>query len=102
LASISPGSALGQSDAADNVSPKARCCAIQIPAAGNLDGDITIVEYFDYNCRIAQARAELRQCAGRRQGQAVYKDWRCSAVSIAAARCAGEKYQDKYVAATTR
>ena len=74
-----------------------------IPAAGNLDGDITIVEYFDYNCPYCRKlEPELRQVV-QDDGKVklVYKDWPVlGPVSIAAARMAlATKYQDKYVAA---
>jgi protein-disulfide isomerase len=74
-----------------------------IPAAGNLDGDITIVEYFDYNCPYCRKlEPELRQVV-QDDGKVrlVYKDWPVlGPVSIAAARMAlAAKYQDKYVAA---
>jgi protein-disulfide isomerase len=75
----------------------------EIPAAGNPDGDITIVEYFDYNCPYChKLEPELRQVV-QDDGKVklVYKDWPIlGPVSIAAARMAlATKYQDKYVAA---
>ena len=75
----------------------------EIPAAGNPDGDITIVEYFDYNCPYCRKlEPELRQVV-QDDGKVklVYKDWPIlGPVSIAAARMAlATKYQDKYVAA---
>jgi protein-disulfide isomerase len=75
----------------------------EIPAAGNPDGDITIVEYFDYNCPYCRKlEPELRQVV-QDDGKVklVYKDWPVlGPVSIAAARMAlATKYQDKYVAA---
>lgn len=75
----------------------------EIPAAGNLDGDITIVEYFDYNCPYCRKlEPELRQVV-QDDGKVklVYKDWPVlGPVSIAAARMVlATKYQDKYVAA---
>jgi protein-disulfide isomerase len=101
---IVPGSALGQSDAADNVlSESAVLRDPEIPVAGNADGDITIVEYFDYNCPYCRKlEPELRQVV-QDDGKVklVYKDWPVlGPVSIAAARLAlATKYQDKYVAA---
>jgi protein-disulfide isomerase len=75
----------------------------EIPAAGNPDGDITIVEYFDFNCPYCRKlEPELRQVV-QDDGKVklVYKDWPIlGPVSIAAARLAlATKYQDKYVAA---
>jgi protein-disulfide isomerase len=75
----------------------------EIPSAGNPDGDITIVEYFDFNCPYCRKlEPELRQVV-QDDGKVrlVYKDWPVlGPVSIAAARLAlATKYQDKYVAA---
>jgi protein-disulfide isomerase len=74
-----------------------------IPVTGNADGDITIVEYFDYNCPYCRKlEPELRQVV-QDDGKVrlVLKDWPIlGPVSIAAARMAlATKYQDKYVAA---
>ena len=99
-----PGSALGQSDAADDVLTESAVLRDpEIPAAGNADGDITIVEYFDYNCPYCRKlEPELRQVV-QDDGKVklVYKDWPVlGPVSIAAARMAlATRYQDKYVAA---
>src|SRR6195952_5163884 len=101
---IVPGSARGQSDTADNVlSEGAVLRDPEIPSAGNPDGDITIVEYFDFNCPYCRKlEPELRQVV-QDDGKVklVYKDWPVlGPVSIAAARLAlATKYQDKYVAA---
>ncbi len=101
---IAPGLALGQSDAADNVLTEGAVLRDpDIPVAGNADGDITIVEYFDFNCPYCRKlEPELRQ-AVQDDGKVrlVYKDWPIlGPVSIAAARMAlATKYQDKYVAA---
>jgi protein-disulfide isomerase len=75
----------------------------EIPSAGNPGGDITIVEYFDFNCPYCRKlEPELRQVV-QDDGKVklVYKDWPVlGPVSIAAARLAlATKYQDKYVAA---
>ena len=74
-----------------------------IPVAGNAQGDVTIVEYFDYNCPYCRKlEPELRQVV-QDDGKVrlVYKDWPVlGPVSVAAARMAlATKYQDKYVAA---
>jgi protein-disulfide isomerase len=101
---IAPGSALGQSDATDNVLTESAVLRDpEIPVAGNPDGDITIVEYFDYNCPYCRKlEPELRQVV-QDDGKVklVYKDWPVlGPVSTAAARLAlATKYQDKYVAA---
>src|SRR5882762_1203206 len=101
---IAPGSALGQNDATDNVLTESAVLRDpEIPVAGNPDGDITIVEYFDFNCPYCRKlEPELRQVV-QDDGKVklVYKDWPVlGPVSIAAARMAlATKYQDKYVAA---
>jgi protein-disulfide isomerase len=74
-----------------------------IPVAGNADGDITIVEYFDYNCPYCRKlEPELRQVV-QDDGKVrlVLKDWPIlGPVSVVAARMAlATKYQDKFAAA---
>jgi protein-disulfide isomerase len=74
-----------------------------IPATGNLNGDITIVEWFDYNCPYCRKlEPELRQVVhDDGKVKLVYKDWAIlGPVSVVAARMAlATKFQDKYVAA---
>jgi protein-disulfide isomerase len=75
----------------------------EIPAAGNVDGDITIVEWFDYNCPYCRKiDPELRQVI-QDDGKVrlVLKDWPIlGPVSKVAARMAlAAKYQDKFMAA---
>src|SRR5207302_371722 len=74
-----------------------------IPAAGNLDGDINIVEWFDYNCPYCRKiDPELRQVV-QDDGKVrlVLKDWPIlGEVSKIAARMAlAAKYQNKFVEA---
>jgi protein-disulfide isomerase len=75
----------------------------EIPATGNLDGDINIVEWFDYNCpycrRIAPELAQVVQDDGK--VRLVFKDWPIlGEVSKIAARMAlASKYQDKFLQA---
>lgn len=75
----------------------------EIPVAGNVDGDITIVEWFDYNCPYCRKlEPELRQVI-QDDGKVrlVLKDWPIlGPVSKIAARMAlAAKYQDKFLAA---
>ena len=75
----------------------------EIPAAGNVDGDITIVEWFDYNCPYCRKLdPELRQVV-QDDGKVrlVLKDWPIlGPVSKVAARMAlAAKYQDKFLKA---
>jgi protein-disulfide isomerase len=74
-----------------------------IPATGNAEGDITIVEYFDYQCPYCRKiEPELRQVV-QDDGKIrlVLKDWPIlGEVSVIAARMAlASKFQDKYVPA---
>jgi protein-disulfide isomerase len=74
-----------------------------IPVIGNPGGDITIVEYFDYNCPYCRKIApEIRQVV-QDDGKVrlVLKDWPIlGEVSKIAARMAlAAKYQDKFVEA---
>ncbi len=74
-----------------------------VPVTGNLDGDLTIVEYFDFNCpycrKLAPELSQVVQDDGK--VRLAYKDWPIlGPVSIVASRMAlAAKYQDKYVAA---
>ena len=74
-----------------------------IPVAGNAEGNITIVEWLDYNCPYCRKlEPELRQVV-QDDGKVrlVLKDWPIlGPVSKVAARMAlAAKYQDKYPAA---
>src|SRR5215469_8305283 len=71
-----------------------------VPVAGNPDGDIAIVEWFDYNCPYCRKlEPELRQVVHDDGNvRLVLKDWPIlGPVSVVAARVAlACKYQDKY------
>jgi protein-disulfide isomerase len=74
-----------------------------VPVAGNPDGDIAIVEWFDYNCPYCRKlEPELRQVV-QDDGKVrlVLKDWPIlGPVSVVAARMAlACKFQDKYAQA---
>ena len=96
---IAPGPALAQGD--DKVLTEALVLRDpDIPVAGNADGDITIVEYFDYQCPYCRKiEPELRQVV-QDDGKVrlVLKDWPIlGPVSVVAARMAlASKFQDKY------
>jgi protein-disulfide isomerase len=98
-----PGSALAQGDG-DNVLTEALVLRDpDIPVAGNVEGDITIVEYFDYQCPYCRKlEPELRQVV-QDDGKVrlVWKDWPIlGPVSVIAARMAlASKYQDKFAQA---
>jgi len=75
----------------------------EIPVAGNSDGDITIVEYFDFQCPYCRKlEPELRQVV-QDDGKVrlVWKDWPIlGPASVVAARLAlASKFQDKYAEA---
>ena len=74
-----------------------------IPAAGNPNGDITIVEYFDYQCPYCRkVDPELQQVVhDDGKVRLVLKDWPIlGPMSVTAARLAqASKYQDKFVQA---
>jgi protein-disulfide isomerase len=74
-----------------------------IPALGNPQGDITIVEYFDYQCPYCKKTApELAQVvADDGKVKLVLKDWPIfgPASTYAARMALASKYQDKYEAA---
>src|SRR6516165_12252468 len=75
----------------------------EIPVAGNADGDIAIVEWFDYQCpycrKLEPELAQVVQDDGKVRW--LRKDWPIlGPVSVVAARMAlACKYQDKYVQA---
>ncbi len=74
-----------------------------IPVAGNADGNISIVEYFDYQCPYCRkVEPELRQVI-HEDGKVrlVWKDWPIlGPMSVTAARMAqASKYQNKFAEA---
>jgi protein-disulfide isomerase len=74
-----------------------------IPAAGNVSGDISIIEYFDYQCPYCRkVDPELQQVVhDDGKVRLVWKDWPIlGPMSVTAARMAqASKYQDKFVQA---
>jgi protein-disulfide isomerase len=100
---LAPKSALGQSNDETVLTEALVLRDPDIPVAGNADGDITIVEYFDYQCPYCRKiDPELRQVV-QDDGKVrlVSKDWPIlGPVSVIAARMAlASKYQDKYIQA---
>jgi protein-disulfide isomerase len=74
-----------------------------IPVVGNPDGDVTIVEWFDYNCPYCRKlEPELRQVV-QDDGKVrlIWKDWPIlGPTSVVATRMAlATRYQDKFVKA---
>lgn len=74
-----------------------------IPAAGNLQGDITIVEYFDYQCPYCKKVHPVLSEIVKEDGKIrlVYKNWPIfGGISITAAHLVmAAQYQNKYVEA---
>lgn len=98
---IAPYPVLGQSD--DVLTEALVLRDPEIPVAGNPAGDITIVEYFDYQCPYCRKlEPELRQVVhDDGKVRLVLKDWPIlGPVSVTAARMAlASKYQDKFIQA---
>jgi protein-disulfide isomerase len=96
-----PGSALADDDEEENVLTEALVLRDpEIPVAGNPKGDISIVEYFDYQCPYCRKlEPELRQVV-QDDGKVrlIWKDWPIlGPISVVASRMAlASKYQDKF------
>jgi protein-disulfide isomerase len=75
----------------------------EAPTAGNQHGDLTIVDFFDYNCPFCKDSAVHLERLVKTDGsiKLVYRDWPVlTATSIIGAKLAlGAKYQGKYLAA---
>jgi protein-disulfide isomerase len=102
-AGITPRSAFAEDDEEKVLTEALVLRDPEIPVAGNVDGDITIVEWFDYNCPYCRKlEPELRQVV-QDDGKVrlVLKDWPIlGPVSKVAARMAlAAKYQDKFLKA---
>ena len=100
---VAPESARAQADG-DNVLTEALVLRDpDIPVAGNPDGDISIVEYFDYQCPYCRKlEPELRQVV-QDDGKVrlIWKDWPIlGPISVVASRMAlASRYQDKFIQA---
>lgn len=75
----------------------------EAPIGGNPEGDLTIVDFFDYNCPFCKQSAPFLERVVRADGKIklIYKDWPIlTETSIFGAQLAlGAKYQGKYLAA---
>jgi protein-disulfide isomerase len=74
-----------------------------IPVAGNADGDVTIVEWFDYNCPYCRKLEPELQQVVHDDGKVrlIWKDWPIlGPTSVVATRMAlASRYQDKFIKA---
>lgn len=74
----------------------------ETPTGGNSNGDLTIVDFFDYNCPYCKAAAKSLEKVVKDDGniRLVYKDWPIlHPTSIVGARLAlAAKYQGRYLA----
>jgi protein-disulfide isomerase len=100
-AALVPGGAFAQAD--DVLTEALVLRDPEIPVAGNPAGDLTIVEYFDYQCPYCRRiEPDLRQVV-QDDGKVrlIFKDWPIlGPVSVTAARMVlASKYQDKYIQA---
>jgi protein-disulfide isomerase len=100
---LAPGQALAQGSDESVLTEALVLRDPEIPVVGNAGGDITIVEYFDYQCPYCRkVEPELRQVV-KDDGKVrlVLKDWPIlGPVSVVAARMAlASKYQDKFLQA---
>ena len=95
------GTTLARAAASDEVLTEAKVLRDpDVPVAGNPDGNVSIIEWSDYNCPYCRKlEPELRQVI-QDDGKVrlVLKDWPIlGPVSVTAARIAlAAKYQDKY------
>jgi protein-disulfide isomerase len=102
-ASARPHSALADTDG-DNVLTEAQVLHDpDIPVAGNPKGDITIVEYFDYECPYCKKlEPELRQVVfDDGKVRLIWKDWPIlGPMSIVATKLVlASRYQNKFIQA---
>jgi protein-disulfide isomerase len=101
---IAPVAAIGQQSGDDNVLNEAAVLRDpDIPVAGNADGNITIVEWFDYQCPYCRKLEPELQQAVKDDGKVrlVFKDWPIlGPASVYASRLAlATKFQGKFVEA---
>ena len=100
---LAPGRARAEGEPEDVLTEALVLLDPDIPVAGNADGDISIVEYFDYNCPYCRKlEPELRQVVhDDGKVRLIWKDWPIlGPVSVVATRMAlASRYQDKYIQA---
>lgn len=98
-----PVSAFAQVSELDVLAESAVLRDPDVPVAGNPDGDITIVEFSDFQCPYCRKVAPDLRAAVKEDGKVrlVHKDWPIlGAVSIYAARIAiAARFQNKFIEA---
>ncbi|MFG1417608.1 DsbA family protein [Xanthobacter sp. V0B-10] len=104
LALVPPALAAGAARAlAQGVDVEAILRDPDAPTAGNPNGDVTIVAFFDYNCPYCKKSAPDLDRVVKEDGRirVVYKDWPIlTEASVYGAQLAlAARYQDKYFAA---
>jgi protein-disulfide isomerase len=100
---MAPVAALGQSSDDNVLNEAAVLRDPEIPLAGNANGDITIVEWFDYQCPYCRKLEPELQQVVKDDGKVrmVFKDWPIlGPASVYASRLVlATKFQDKFVEA---
>ena len=103
IAGLAPAAAIGQGDDDKVLNEAAVLRDPEIPAAGNADGDITLVEWFDYQCpycrKLEPELARVIKDDGK--VRLVWKDWPIlGPASVYAARLAlATRFQGKFLQA---
>jgi protein-disulfide isomerase len=100
---LNPGTARAADDPDDVLTEALVLRDPDIPVVGNDKGDVTIVEWFDYNCPYCRKlEPELRQVVhDDGKVRLIWKDWPIlGPVSIVATKLAlASRYQDKFIQA---
>src|ERR1700755_191267 len=100
---LNPGTARAADDPDDVLTEALVLRDPDIPVVGNDKGDVTIVEWFDYNCPYCRKlEPELRQVVhDDGKVRLIWKDWPIlGPVSIVATKMAlASRYQDKFAKA---
>ena len=100
---LTPGQAWAAGDPDDVLTEALVLRDPDIPVAGNADGDVTIVEWFDYNCPYCRKLEPELQQVVHDDGKVrlIWKDWPIlGPTSVVATRMAlASRYQDKFIKA---
>lgn len=92
--------AIGQASGDGGLTREAVLRDPEIPALGNPNGDVTIVEFFDYQCPYCKKVDPVLMSVAQEDGKVriVFKDWPIfGAISLYASKMVlASKYQNKY------